>query len=314
MTDLTRFFAYVQAFEMAFVTDDWSLIAPHFAWGAVHRVDAAAPLAAHDVGRDAVVAGLAASVRTVDRRFDARIAEIVDGPALRDGGIWMRFRLTMCRAGLPDLSFEGEHHAVYDGGDAIARLDERVSPEACAEVAAYLARHAGALRPAGGPPALPSDPAHLARIDAATKAALVRCYGCAKSRQDIEAALAICDETFSIDTVSFGVASASRADTAAQLEMFFAAFPDYGVTLDGLTTGPEHATCWGTARMSLEGPFLAFAPTGRTAELPFFCVFEFRNGLLGLERFFFDRATLCEQIGLPIDAVDEALRQLRPAA
>lgn len=314
MTDLTRFFAYIQAFEMAYMTDDWSLIAPHFAAGAVHHVEGASPLAAHDVGREAVVDGLAAIVRTLDRRFDARIAEIIDGPAIRDGGIWMRFRLTLCRAGLPDLTIEGDHHAWYDGGDAIARLDEHVSRETCAAVAEYLVRHADALRPEGSGPVMPSDPAHLSRIDASIKAALVRCYGCAKSRQDIEAALAICDETFSIDTVSFGVESADRADTAAQLAMFFAAFPDYGVTLDGLTTGPEHATCWGTARMTLDGPFLAFAPTGRTAELPFFCVFEYRNGLLSRERFFFDRATLCEQTGMPIDQVDAALRQLRPAA
>jgi len=314
MTDLTRFFAYVQAFELAHLTGDWSLIAPHFAPGAVHRVAGGPPFAAHDVGRAEVVAGLAESVGTIDRRFDARVAEIVDGPALRDGGIWMRFRLTLCRTGLPDLVAEGEHHAFYDGGDAIARLDEAVSQETSAATTEYLKRHAAALRPAGSAPALPSDPQHLARIDAGLKTALVRCYGLAKSRQDVEAALAICHPDFSIETVSFGVASADRADTAAQLGVFFTAFPDYGVTLAGLACGTGSATCWGTARMTFAGGFLGLAPTGRTATLPFFCVFDFQDGLLRRERFFFDCATLCEQIGLPIAALSETLRQVRPAA
>ena len=66
MTELTRFFNYVLAFETAFATDDWSLIAPHFAEKAVHHVAGGPLYALHDVGRDAGVAGLAASVRAID--------------------------------------------------------------------------------------------------------------------------------------------------------------------------------------------------------------------------------------------------------
>ena len=256
MSDLTRMMAYAQAFELAHVSDDWSIIAPCFAADAVHCVDGRAPLAMHDEGRDAVVAGLAATVRMLDRRFDARVAEIVEGPIPRADGIWMRFRLTLCRAGLPDLSFEGDHLAVYDGSDTIVRLDETVAPEDCDAVAAYLAQHDAALRPADSGPVLTSDPALLARIEGATNRSLVRAYGSAKSHQDIDAALAVCTGDFTIDTVSFGLESRDRADTEAQLGLFFGAFPDYGVTVDGLTSGPALASCWGTARMTFAGEFL----------------------------------------------------------
>ncbi len=314
MSDLARMLAYAQAFELAHVSDDWSIIEPCFAPEVVHHVEADFPMGAHNERRDAVVAGLATGVRDLDRRFDARIAEIIEGPTPRADGVFMRFRLTFCRAGLPDLTFEGDHLAVYDGHDAIIRLDEAVAPEACASIVAYFTKHDAALRPAGSGPVLTNDPALLTRIEDATNRSLVRIYGSAKSHQDIEAALTACSGDFTIDSVSFGLESRDRADTVGQLELFFHAFPDYGVTVDGLTSGPATASCWGTATMTFSGEFLGYPPTGKTATYPFFSAFEFKDGLLSRERFFFDLATLCDGIGLPMDAVAELLKQLREAA
>jgi predicted ester cyclase len=313
MSDLAQFFDYVQRFELAHASDDWSIIEPCFAPGAVHRVAADVPFAANDCGRDAVVAGLAAIVRALDRRFDARIPEIIEGPSVRDGGVWMRFRLTLSRTGLPDLVVEGTHLAIYENG-TIIRLDESVSPEACAATRAYLAEHDAALRPVASAPSFPTDARDLARIDAATKAAIVRCYGHAKSRQDIIAALAICSDRFSIETVCFGVASRDKQDTASQLEIFFRAFPDYGFKVEELICNEAGAACSGTVRMTFAGDFLGLAPTNRTAELPGFCLFTFDGAQLASERFFFDLASLCEQTGLPLEAVRNTLRQLREAA
>ena len=53
-------------------------------------------------------------------------------------------------------------------------------------------------------------------------------------------------------------------------------------------------------------------PTGRTADLPIFCVCETRGGLLASERFFFDMNDLCRQLGVAIDDVERALQLLRP--
>lgn len=53
------------------------------------------------------------------------------------------------------------------------------------------------------------------------------------------------------------------------------------------------------------------APTGKTADLPFVSVFTYKDGALRGERFFFDLATLCDQIGLPIAAMRGVVGALR---
>ena len=147
-----------------------------------------------------------------------------------------------------------------------------------------------------------------------TPTALAERYAAAKSRQDVDAALAVCAPGFVLDTPAFGTRSRDRAETAAQLHVFFAAFPDYRVAVDGLLADDGRVACWGTATMTLRGPLLDIAPTGRTARVPFVSVFTAAGGLLTGERFYFDLATLCAQLGLSTDRVAASLATLRPEA
>jgi hypothetical protein len=176
-TDLQRFIAYAQAFEVAFWSDGWDGIAPFFADGARHLVHGAAPLGCDDRGRDAVVRGLRESVSMMDRRFDVRIPEVLEGPLVRGGadpGIWMRYSLALRRKGLPELRFEGTHMARYDAQGLIREIEEQVEAGAGERVAAYLARHDAALRPAGSAAAPPSDPRDAADAEAAMQRSLAR--------------------------------------------------------------------------------------------------------------------------------------------
>jgi ketosteroid isomerase-like protein len=146
-----------------------------------------------------------------------------------------------------------------------------------------------------------------------TRAALdaVARYAAAKSRQDIAAALACCTDDFVLETIPFGTRANGTAEAALQLGVFFAAFPDYRVTVDGQAAGPDAVAAWGTVRATMRGPFGSFAPTGRAFALPFACVFPLRAGLLAGERFFFDLDAMCEQLGLSTSAVTAELRALR---
>jgi steroid delta-isomerase-like uncharacterized protein len=139
---------------------------------------------------------------------------------------------------------------------------------------------------------------------------LVTGYAAAKSRQDVEAALALCTEDFVLDTVAFGIRGVGSADVAAQLGLFFATFPDYGVTIEGQAVSEDAAAviCWGTWRATMRGSFGALSATGRACVLPFACVFELAGSRLAAERFFFDLGTMCQQLGLPLDAVAGQLR------
>lgn len=309
-TPLERLFHYMRAFEVACLSGDWSVLDSHFCEDAVHTVANGGPLSGRTDGRAAVIAGLRADVERIDRRFDLRIPEVIEGPVTRADGVWMRFRLTLRRAAVPDLVLEGDHLATYRDG-AIAQLSERLGDGIGERVAAYLAAWGDHLRPAGSAFAPPREGADREALDAAIGRTLVRCYGAAKSEQDARAALAMCSEDFSIDTVAFGIASRDRKETEQHLALFFQSFPDYAVTLEGFANGPGHVACWGRVQMSFAGDLLGLRATGKRAELPVVCLMATSDGVLRSERFFFDLAALCEQIDVPVATLSAKLRPLR---
>lgn len=312
-SDLERFYGYVRAFEVAYLADVWSGVADCFHPEARHVVPNAGPvLATDDRGRDAVIAGLRASVNALDRRFDARLVELVAGPELRPEGIWMRFGVTLRRAGLTELRFEGDHLAVYDDG-RIALLEETIEPGEGARVDAFLREHDAALKPAGSPFAPIPDARDRRELEAGVARSLAACYGAAKCAHDVGAALSVCSDDFALETPAFGLASRSRAETAAQLAVLFSVFPDYGGTIDGMTGDGARVAAWGRVRMTFAGALGPIAPTGKTAEIPFTSVFELAGGVLRRERFYIDLAELCAQLGVPVDAMRAVLRGIGDA-
>jgi hypothetical protein len=300
MTTRIPFLAYARDFEIAYATDQWSLVERHFAPNAVHRALGEGPLACDDRGRDAVIAGLRRSVETVDRRFDARIPEIVDGPTRRDDGLWMRWRLSFRRAGLPPLELEGEHVAVFGADGKIARIDETLLDGADRRAAEYLARHDAALRPIGSAPT-PLGDDDAKRFRRATLRSFTRAYACAKSQADVAGALAVCAPDFTIDAIPLGIASRDRDDTARHLNAWFTAFPDYAAQTESLAVSGDQVAWWGRMTVTSKGPYLGRAPTGKRADLPAFSVFDFRGGELARERFHFDLAAFCRALDFPLE-------------
>jgi predicted ester cyclase len=309
-TDLQHFYGSARAFELANLTDDWTLVALHFTEGAWHRVHRSGLFGdGGAAGRDGVIEGLRQIVYAMDRRFDVRIPHIVQSPPTRADGAFMRFGVTFRRAGLPDLYVEGDPLVRYAGG-RIASIEEWMAQDVAERAAAYVATHDAALRPAGSRVDLALSDANRRDLEAATHTALVRCYGAAKGEADVGAALAVAGEDLVMETIAFGVATRGKKEVELQLGAFFRAFPDYGVTLDGFATAPGVVTSWGTARLTFRGALFGIEPTGRTAELPVFCAFDFAHGSLARERLFFDAATLAEQIGVGHERFAKALALL----
>ncbi|MCG8589220.1 MAG: ester cyclase [Proteobacteria bacterium] len=306
-TDLERFIGYAQAFELAQAGEAWPVLEPHFCEDAVHLVHNGGSLGGDDHGRAAVVDGLKQSVHDHDRRFDVRIPEILEGPVSRPDGVWMRYALTLRRAGVPELRFEGEHLTEYEDG-RICRIEEWLPADTPQRVETLLAEHDARLHPPGSPPRTPNA-RDRRDLEAATAGSLIRAYGSAKSQQDVGAALAFCSPDFALETPAFGTRAVGRDAVAAQLAVFFRAFPDYRVKLEGFAQG-DAAVTWGRAKLSLRGALLGLEPTHKTAELPVYCLFDVREGMLRSERFVFDRASFCEQLELPAPALAEALATL----
>lgn len=133
--------------------------------------------------------------------------------------------------------------------------------------------------------------------------ALAQALAVAKSGQDIPAALDLLHPDMTLETPAFGTTAKGRAENEKALKRFFAAFPDYDVTLDGHASDGTTLVCWGTARMTMTGDRFGVIPNGERAELPVFIQFTFADGLIASERFFFDLSALCAQSGVSTDAV-----------
>jgi steroid delta-isomerase-like uncharacterized protein len=312
-SNLTAFLAYARAFELAWLTDDWSGVAACFADDARYEAHDAGPFGGGAAGRDGVVAALRESTRAMDRRFDVRIPEILAGPEVLPDGVRMRYALTLRRAGLPELCTTGTNVATFAPDGRIATLVDTPDAGAGARAAAYVAEHGTKLRPPGAPLATDVAPHDARDLGHAMMRSLVRCYGAAKSQQDVDAALAPCGDGFVLDTPAFGTTARGKDEARAQLEVFFAVFPDYRVEVDGIAAEGRSVACWGTAHMTFGGPFLGLAPTGRTAHVPFVSVFACDATAVHGERFYFDLATLCAQIDVPVAEMTGALAALHAA-
>ena len=120
-----RFGEYAAAFEKFYESDDASLLEPWFTEDAVYEVIGGPPFAGRAQGRAAVIAHLKRSVDGFDRRFRERRLEILEGPKLRGGSVWVRWRVTYKSPGLPELVFDGEETASFADG-RIQRLEDRI--------------------------------------------------------------------------------------------------------------------------------------------------------------------------------------------
>lgn len=312
-TDLQRFIGYMQAFELALLADDWSVLNDLFAPDAVYAPIDADAFGGGGTGRDAAIAALRASTGGIDRRFDVRIPEVLEGPLTRpDGTIFMRYRLTLRRAGVPDFVSHGDHVTTYADG-RIARIVDTPDAGTGARLASYLEQHGARLRPAGSPLAIDLDPRDARELDAAVSRTIARAYGHAKSEQDIGAALAVCSPDFVLDTPALGITGRGRDEVALQLGMFFETFPDYRFEGEGCAAEDGAVAFWGRVRMTFAGAFLGLPPTGRKIDMPAISVFRRQGGALTSETFFIDLASLAEQMGVPVETMRAQLALLRPA-
>lgn len=312
MTICKEFILHTLAFEQAYVSDNWRLMEQFYDVDAVHTVSAGGPFEVKDLGPKAIAAGLGNVVHNVNRRFDVRIPQIIEGPKLDGDRLWMRFRLTFRREGLPELSLEGEHVTVHRGGK-ILEFNEKLAPGHGARVDAYLREHDAKLRPAGTSYSPTASAADLKDQSIALNNILVRLYGMAKSRQDVDAAMMVCHSEFSIDFVPFQNPSDGQQQTRQHLAVFFTSFPDFQAHIDNVVSSEKHAACWGNISLTHSGNFLGFPATDNSARLPFFASFDFKDGLLARERFVLDLATLCQQLDISGDVLLSRIHAGKPA-
>jgi hypothetical protein len=146
MGKIDRYLAYAAAFEEAYVSDDWAKLEPFFTEDAVYAFLAPAPFGGAYEGRAAVLTQFKNSVNALDRRFDSRRVEVLEGPGEKDGAVWIRWAAIYTLAGAPDCRMEGEERAVFTG-DRISRLEDSMAEAEASRVGVYLAQYGAKLKP-----------------------------------------------------------------------------------------------------------------------------------------------------------------------
>lgn len=147
MGKIEQYIAYAAAFEEAYASDNWSRLEPFFTKDAVYAFVAPAPFGGEYKGRAAVLTQFQNSVNSLDRRFDSRKVEVLEGPLEKDGDVWMRWAAIYTLAGAPDCRMEGEERAVFTG-DRISRLEDSMTEAEAGRIGTYFAQHGAKLKPA----------------------------------------------------------------------------------------------------------------------------------------------------------------------
>jgi hypothetical protein len=116
-TDIDAFLVYANAFEDSYAADDWTLVDRLFDKDIVWSLAGPpSPLSYSARGRQAVSVVIKKSVDAFDRRFDLRAPAIVEGPLAIPSGIYMKWRVTYTRNGLPPFDLLGEEWDLFRDG------------------------------------------------------------------------------------------------------------------------------------------------------------------------------------------------------
>jgi len=144
MSLIPRFGAYAAAFEKAYAGDEWSLVEPFFTEDAAYDAGLPELLGGRVEGRAAVLGYFRDVLDRFDRRFASRRVELLEGPRESGGSVWIKGRAIYTAAGAPDLVFDLEETAHFEG-DRIRLLVDAYPPEEKERIAAYLKAHGARL-------------------------------------------------------------------------------------------------------------------------------------------------------------------------
>jgi steroid delta-isomerase-like uncharacterized protein len=145
-------------------------------------------------------------------------------------------------------------------------------------------------------------------MDAQAMERLFKVHRDAEARRDYDAVVDTFSDDCYIETVALGVRREGREAARKAYVGYFTAFPDLAPEDEGFAFGDDCLVTWGTLRGTSGGEWFGVPPSGGSFAVPFTNVTRFTDDRMQGESIYFDLATLCEQAGLPIDAIRGAAR------
>src|SRR3954463_9002670 len=128
----------------------------------------------------------------------------------------------------------------------------------------------------------------------------------AEARRDYDAVLDTFTHDCYLETVPLGLRSEGQEAARAAYVGYFTAFPDLSPDDEGTAFGDDVMVTWRHLTGTSGGDWLGVPPTGGTFRVPFTNVTTFASGRMAGETIYFDLATLCEQAGIPLQAIRAA--------
>ena len=133
----------------------------------------------------------------------------------------------------------------------------------------------------------------------------------AEAKRDYDAVIETFTEDCYLETVALGARSEGRDAARNAYVAYFTAFPDLAPDDQGFAFGEDSLVSWGTLQGTSGGEWLGVPPTGGTFKVQFTNVTTFKAGKMRGETIYFDLATLCDQAGIPLEAIRTAARARR---
>jgi hypothetical protein len=158
MSTLDRFKEYSAKFEEVFHSRNWTELESFMDEAVTYEIISEPPFNARFEGREAVINGLRKSVDQLDRRFDERTPDIVDGPRVRGDNLWFSWITTFSVANAPEFMLNGEEAITYKDRKIIA-IEDRIPKAVIDRFQRYLSEHEDQLHPPqSSEPYVPSPP------------------------------------------------------------------------------------------------------------------------------------------------------------
>ena len=144
--DIKAFMTYAEAFENGFAADDWRLVDCLFDKDIVWSLAGPPPPMAYSAtGNEAVSAESRRVSNSFDRRFDLRAPAILEGPVAIPGGVYIKWRVTYTRNGLPPFDLLGEEWDLFRDGKMTMHHELIHNTD---ELYKFISQHHRALLPA----------------------------------------------------------------------------------------------------------------------------------------------------------------------
>ena len=143
MSQTDLYLTYAQAFDDAYLAQDWSPLLPYFSDNAHYRSYYGADIEADGPGP--ILKLFEADTEAFDRKFDERHMEFVEPPKEVGGRVEARWKMTYIKKGAPDLELYGTETAQFEG-DKLILLEDAYEPETFRTFGDWLETHGGFLR------------------------------------------------------------------------------------------------------------------------------------------------------------------------